>query len=150
MPIDRDRLTSLLDTELERFRREHPKSAAAHERGRHSLVGGVPMPWMMLWAGGFPVVAERATGNRVVDVDGHEYVDLAMGDTGAMAGHSPAATVEAVTERIGDLGGRAIQVDRVVPARNAGAVPESRDGRHRSIPPRIGSSMASVAIRSAM
>jgi glutamate-1-semialdehyde 2,1-aminomutase len=93
MPIDRGRLTSLLDAELERFRREHPKSAAEHERARQSLVGGVPMPWMMLWAGGFPVVAERAVGNRVVDVDGHEYVDLCLGDTGAMTGHSPPAVV---------------------------------------------------------
>ena len=52
-------------------------------------MGGVPVPWMMLWAGGYPVVATHAEGNRVVDVDGHEYVDLCLGDTGAMTGHSP-------------------------------------------------------------
>jgi glutamate-1-semialdehyde 2,1-aminomutase len=46
-----------------------------------------------------------AHGNRVTDLDGHEYVDFALGDTGAMAGHSPSATVAAVTERIGELGG---------------------------------------------
>ncbi len=50
------------------------------------------MSWMAKWAGGFPVVAERAEGARIVDLDGHEYVDFSLGDTGAMAGHAPAAT----------------------------------------------------------
>ena len=58
------------------------------------------MPWMMLWAGGFPIVAERAEGNRVVDVDGHTYVDLCLGDTGAMTGHSPPAVVRELQERL--------------------------------------------------
>jgi glutamate-1-semialdehyde 2,1-aminomutase len=97
---DRSRLAQLLDAELERFRSEHPRSAELHERARRSLVGGVPMPWMMLWAGGFPVVVERAEGNRVVDVDGHEYVDLCLGDTGAMTGHSPPEVVRELQERL--------------------------------------------------
>ena len=58
-----------------------------------------------MWSGGFPLALDRARGNRVTDVDGHEYVDLAMGDTGAMAGHSPQPTVDAVQRRIGELGG---------------------------------------------
>ena len=59
------------------------------------------MPWMMRWAGGFPVAAARGEGNRVTDVDGHEYVDLCLGDTGAMTGHSPPAVTRALQERIG-------------------------------------------------
>ena len=58
-----------------------------------------------MWSGGFPLYLDRARGNRVTDVDGHEYVDFALGDTGAMAGHSPRATVDAVARRMGDLGG---------------------------------------------
>ena len=50
------------------------------------------MPWMAKWAGGFPVYLAEAHGARVVDIDGHEYADLCLGDTGAMAGHSPAPT----------------------------------------------------------
>jgi glutamate-1-semialdehyde aminotransferase len=46
------------------------------------------------------VVAERAVGNRVVDVDGHTYVDLCLGDTGAMTGHSPPAVVAELQERL--------------------------------------------------
>jgi glutamate-1-semialdehyde 2,1-aminomutase len=99
--VDRARLAALLEAELERFRAEHRKSAEQYERAQRSLIGGVPMPWMMLWAGGFPVVAERAEGNRVVDVDGHEYVDLCLGDTGAMTGHSPPEVVRELQERLG-------------------------------------------------
>ncbi len=58
------------------------------------------MPWMMRWAGGFPIVAARAEGSRLVDLDGHEYVDLCLGDTGAMAGHAPPAVVAAVQEQV--------------------------------------------------
>jgi glutamate-1-semialdehyde 2,1-aminomutase len=63
------------------------------------------MTWMAKWSGGFPLYLARAEGNRVLDVDGHEYVDFALGDTGAMAGHSPRATVDAVVERVSRLGG---------------------------------------------
>lgn len=98
--IDRSRLEQLLEAELERFRAEHPRSAELYERAQRSLVGGVPMPWMMLWAGGFPVVAARAEGNRVLDVDGHEYVDLCLGDTGAMTGHSPPEVVAELQGRL--------------------------------------------------
>ena len=57
------------------------------------------MTWMMRWAGPYPLFLAEAKGARVVDVDGHEYVDLCLGDTGAMAGHAPAPVVRAVAER---------------------------------------------------
>ena len=63
------------------------------------------MTWMNKWTGGFPLYLDRAAGNRVTDVDGHTYVDFALGDTAAMAGHSPRPTVEAVNRRMGELGG---------------------------------------------
>jgi glutamate-1-semialdehyde 2,1-aminomutase len=87
--------------ELEAFRAAHPRSADLHERARGSLLGGVPMPWMMLWAGGYPVAVEEARGSWIRDVDGHEYVDLCLGDTGAMAGHSPPPVLAALQARAG-------------------------------------------------
>jgi len=54
------------------------------------------MIWMTRWAGSFPVFVDRAGGSRFVDVDGHEYVDLCLGDTGAMTGHTPPSAIEAV------------------------------------------------------
>jgi glutamate-1-semialdehyde 2,1-aminomutase len=71
MPFDRGRLSSLLERESEAFAAARPKSLALFERAGDSLLGGVPMPWMMLWAGGFPVFAREASGARIVDVDGH-------------------------------------------------------------------------------
>jgi glutamate-1-semialdehyde 2,1-aminomutase len=98
--IDRDRVRRLLAAEREAFAAAHPRSAAWARQARGHLVGGVPMSWMAKWAGGFPVVAERAEGARIQDVDGHEYVDFSLGDTGAMAGHAPRATVDAVADRV--------------------------------------------------
>ena len=63
------------------------------------------MTWMAKWSGGFPLYLDRARGNRVWDVDGHEYVDFALGDTAAMAGHSPEPTVQAIDARIAGSGG---------------------------------------------
>ncbi len=57
------------------------------------------MPWMTQWASPFPVFAASAAGARFTDVDGNDYLDLCLGDTGAMTGHSPPATAAAVTER---------------------------------------------------
>jgi glutamate-1-semialdehyde 2,1-aminomutase len=102
--IDRARLTELIARERATYADTHPRSAQLYGDAEH-LFGRVPMTWMNMWSGGFPLYLDRAWGNRVVDVDGHEYVDFAMGDTGAMAGHSPRATVKAVTARIADQGG---------------------------------------------
>jgi glutamate-1-semialdehyde aminotransferase len=90
-------LEQLTARERERFASARPRSRELAEQARQSLFGGVPMSWMSKWPGGFPVFAERAEGAKVVDVDGHEYVDLCLGDTGAMAGHAPAPTAEAVS-----------------------------------------------------
>jgi len=95
MPFDRGRLSALLAREAEAFAAARPRSRELFERAGGSLVGGVPMPWMMRWAGGFPVFCAEASGARITDVDGHEYVDLCLGDTGAMPGHGPPAVVEA-------------------------------------------------------
>ncbi len=63
------------------------------------------MTWMNKWAGGFPLGFSHARGATVTDLDGHELIDFALGDTGAMAGHSPAPLVAAVADRIGTRGG---------------------------------------------
>ena len=102
--IDRARVTQIYAREQRDFALRHPRSAAAYQSADH-LFGHVPMTWMNKKAGGFPIYFDRALGNRIWDIDGFEYVDFALGDTGAMAGHSPAATVAAIQHRIGALGG---------------------------------------------
>lgn len=97
--IDRERLATLRAAEEQLFADTHPRSAELADRARGSLLAGVPMPWMTRWPGAFPVFVERAQGARLVDVDGQEYVDLCLGDTGAMTGHSLASTAAAVADR---------------------------------------------------
>ncbi len=57
------------------------------------------MPWMTRWPGAFPIVFDTASGARFTDVDGLEYVDLCLGDTGAMTGHALPEVAEAVHRR---------------------------------------------------
>lgn len=89
--IDRDRLVRLHQRGLVSFAERNPKSAIAYENATH-LFGKVPMTWMIKKVGGFPLYLATARGNRVTDLDGHEYLDFALGDTGASAGHSPAGS----------------------------------------------------------
>jgi glutamate-1-semialdehyde 2,1-aminomutase len=103
--IDRSHLTGLLRREQEVFAQLHPTSHKEYDNARASLFGAVPMTWMNKAAGRFPLYVDTARGARVTDLDGQQYVDFALGDTGAMAGHSPEATVAAVQHRIADLGG---------------------------------------------
>jgi len=98
--IDRKRLHKLSRREKQRFVAEHPKSAAMYNTAQSSLLGGVPMNWMKKWAGAFPIFVQRAKGAHFADVDGREYVDLCLGDTGAMTGHSPDVVVEAIARRV--------------------------------------------------
>ncbi len=97
--IDRERLARLRADEDERFIALHPRSAELAERARGPLLAGVPMPWMTRWPGSFPVFVDSATGARLTDVDGVEYVDLCLGDTGAMTGHALPQVTEALTQR---------------------------------------------------
>ena len=98
--IDRSRLHSLMQREQKKFVDERPKSKALFERARKSLLAGVPMNWMVKWAGAFPPFVREAQGAHFFDVDGHRYSDFCLGDTGAMTGHSPFATVKAAEEQM--------------------------------------------------
>ncbi len=99
--IDRSTLASLRRDEERLFADLHPRSAALAGEAERSLLAGVPMPWMTRWPGGFPVVVDGASGARLVDVDGNEYVDLCLGDTGAMTGHALPQITEALTTQAG-------------------------------------------------
>ena len=94
-------VAELIARERELFEETHPRSKELHEDARSSLLAGVPMSWMTMWAGGYPVYLDRAEGATVVDVDGNEYADFCVGDTGAMAGHSPEPTMRAIAASAG-------------------------------------------------
>jgi glutamate-1-semialdehyde 2,1-aminomutase len=98
--LDRSRLAGLMAREQADFIARHPRAAALHERAQRSLLDGVPMNWMIRWAGAFPLYVETALGAHFTDVDGHDYIDFCLGDTGAMAGHGPAPTIAAVERQL--------------------------------------------------
>lgn len=102
--INRDRIRQLNQVELDLFESKHPNSKAAYDAADH-LFGRVPMTWMNKKSTGFPIYFERAEGNRVWDADGNQYIDFALGDTGAMAGHRSPAVVDAIVKRVQVLGG---------------------------------------------
>jgi len=102
--LNRSALVAAIEDEREAYRARTPRSRELFDSADH-LLGRVPMTWMSKWAGGYPIHFAEAKGNRIVDVDGNEYIDFALGDTGAMAGHSPDATVRAVRDRIEGAGG---------------------------------------------
>src|ERR1700693_4235250 len=97
--IDRPRLKSLMQREQQRFVTERPQSKALFERAGKSLLGGVPRDVWNKWPGAFPPFVREARGAHFYDVDGLRYIDFCLGDTGAMTGHSPFATVKAVEEQ---------------------------------------------------
>ncbi|HEY6571248.1 MAG TPA: aspartate aminotransferase family protein [Candidatus Limnocylindrales bacterium] len=98
--LDRSRLERLMASETAAFERANPRSRELFERAKSSLLDGVPMNWMVKWAGPYPLFVDEASGARFRDVDGHEYVDFCLGDTGAMAGHGPSPTIAAVERQL--------------------------------------------------
>ena len=125
--IDRVRLRTLLERERAQYVADHPRSRELFEQATTTLLAGVPMSFMSMLTGAFPLYFDGAHGNRITDVDGNEYIDFCLGDTGAMTGHSPAPVLEAVLERIETKGG----ITTMLPTEDAtyvGAELQSRFG----------------------
>jgi glutamate-1-semialdehyde 2,1-aminomutase len=99
LAMRRDLLARLTQRELTTFAARHTRSRAMAERARAHLPGGVPMNWMMRWAGAFPLFVDRASGARFRDVDGNEFIDFCLGDTGAMGGHAPVPLLAALARQ---------------------------------------------------
>ena len=98
--LDRSQLEHLMAAETAAFEQANPRSRALFEEAQGSLLDGVPMNWMVKWAGPYPLFVASASGAHFTDVDGHEYVDFCLGDTGAMAGHGPEATIRAMERQV--------------------------------------------------
>jgi glutamate-1-semialdehyde 2,1-aminomutase len=99
--IDRKLLAALRTIEDARFLEQHPVSGKMFAEAKGVMPGGVPMSWMAKWPGAYPVFVKEAKGAHFSDVDGNNYIDFCLGDTGSMTGHSPDATVAAIREQAG-------------------------------------------------
>jgi len=114
--ISAARIAELMKIEEERFLQTHKASTAAFTESSRVMHEGVPMSWMAKWPGAHPVFIKEAKGAHFTDLDGHDYIDFCLGDTGSMTGHSPAATVAAVKAQI-DKG-----ITAMLPSENASLV----------------------------
>jgi glutamate-1-semialdehyde 2,1-aminomutase len=90
--IDREHLAGLIQRERAAYAERHPRSRQAFAAAGANLLGGVPMTWMRMWPGGFPLYLASASGARLTDIDGNGFTDFCLGDT-------------AVARQYGELGG---------------------------------------------
>lgn len=96
--IDRNKLAKRFDDEQHQFVARHPVSHDLAKSAHKNLLSGVPMPWMVRWPGPFPIFVDSASGSVFQDVDGNQFVDFCLGDTGAMAGHGLPQVAEAISK----------------------------------------------------
>lgn len=87
-----------------------PSAAAKHtaseqmlERAKKSLAGG-DSSTMRVLPYHIPLVADRADGCRLWDIDGNEYIDLNMSYGPLLLGHRPKQVIEAVYRQISEQG----------------------------------------------
>lgn len=100
MNINREKLAEQYQKERELFEEKHQKSKELYENAKGSLLQGVPMNWMIKWAGSYPIFVKEAKGAHFTDVDGNRFVDFCLGDTGSMVGHAPDRAVEVICETV--------------------------------------------------
>jgi glutamate-1-semialdehyde 2,1-aminomutase len=96
--IDGESLERLIARERDTFSTNHTESARLAALSSAHWLNGVPMHWMRDWNTPHPLFVAHARGVDVIDVDGNEYIDFCLGDTGAMFGHSPAPIARALAE----------------------------------------------------
>jgi glutamate-1-semialdehyde aminotransferase/acyl carrier protein len=100
-PRQREYLTELIASLTERtkgskqFARDY-RFALADNRS----TAGFRLLWKELQ---YPLAVQKGLGARLIDADGNEYVDVAMGFGALLFGHSPSFVVEALHQQV-DLG----------------------------------------------
>jgi glutamate-1-semialdehyde 2,1-aminomutase len=95
------RIAAIFEAERDSYVALHPRSLALAGHGIAGFYQGVPMHWMRDWSMPYPFLVESARGAVLRDVDGNEYADFCLGDTGSMFGHSPAPVAEAISRQAG-------------------------------------------------
>ena len=94
-----ERAKRITEQELISFRARTPKSQALNARAWESMPAGVASSFQ--YYAPHPVMADRAAGSRIWDMDGNEYVDFNMGFGALFSGHSHPVLAAALHEQIG-------------------------------------------------
>ncbi|MFM1967102.1 MAG: hypothetical protein RL134_2827 [Actinomycetota bacterium] len=95
--IDLDRA---LEQAREHYIAQRPVGAAMHAEAREVMPGGNTRT--VLYHPPFPMRIARGAAQRVVDVDGHEYVDMLGEYTAGLYGHSQQPILDAVRAALDD------------------------------------------------
>lgn len=98
MNISREKIKTLAQREAAAFLAARPRSQQLAAQTEQHYLFGVPLHWMADWGTPVPLFVERAQGAHFTCVDGIEYADFCLGDTGAMFGHSPAPVANALIQ----------------------------------------------------
>jgi len=77
--ISSERVAELTIRETAAFSAARPRCREASEAAGDVLMWAVPMVWQAGIEGPFSVFVESGKGNRITDIDGHEYLDFSMG-----------------------------------------------------------------------
>jgi glutamate-1-semialdehyde 2,1-aminomutase len=91
---ERTNLDTALTEARERYVAQRPVGAAMHAEAREVMPGGNTRT--VLYHPPFPMRISRGHAQRVVDVDGHEYVDMLGEYTAGLYGHSQKVILDAV------------------------------------------------------
>ena len=97
---ERTDLDSALAGARERYVAQRPVGARMHAEASEVMPGGNTRT--VLYHPPFPLRIARGSAQRVVDVDGHEYVDLLGEYTAGLYGHSQQAILDAVRAALDD------------------------------------------------
>ena len=97
--INRQRLAQLAGREQESYVARTARSRELLERAKASLPMGIASSFQNYEP--YPTFMNEASGSRIWDADGNEYIDFDMAFGVLAAGHSHPAVVEAVRDRVG-------------------------------------------------
>ena len=97
---ERTDLDSALEQARERYVAQRPVGAAMHAEAREVMPGGNTRT--VLYHPPFPMRIARGAAQRVVDVDGHEDVDMLGEYTAGLYGHSQQPILDAVRAALDD------------------------------------------------
>src|SRR5919108_5427234 len=85
---------------LRRYVERNPESRRLHEERARFMPGGNTRS--VIHVDPFPLTVVRGEGARIVDADGHEYVDFLGEYTAGLFGHSDPVIVDAIREALAD------------------------------------------------
>ena len=97
--INLDVARALFAREQTNFAANMPIAKALSLQAQQHLLFGVPLHWMTDWSTPFSLYVKSAKGAHFQDIDGHDYADFCLGDTGAMFGHAPEAVSKALIKQ---------------------------------------------------